>query len=70
VSVASAVRRFSCGLVAAAMIWSLKVTCRWHELGTSVWVKGGAEVADQARRERERPSAVVLAARSAGVWRS
>jgi 3-hydroxybutyrate dehydrogenase len=55
VSVAGAGRRFSYGLVAAAMIWSLKLTCRWHELGTSVWVKGGAEVADQARRERGAP---------------
>jgi hypothetical protein len=54
--VASAVRRFSCGLVAAAMIWSLKLTCHWHELGTSLWVRGGGGVADQARRDREAPA--------------
>ena len=42
----------SYGLAAAAMIWSLKLTCHWREVGTSVWVRGGAEVADQARDER------------------
>jgi 3-hydroxybutyrate dehydrogenase len=45
-----------CGLVAAAMIWSLTLTCHWREVGTSLRVRGGAEVADQARRDRGAPN--------------
>jgi hypothetical protein len=60
----------SCGLVAAAMIWSLTLNCHWRELGTSLWVR---EVAGWQIRHGvtgARPPAVVLAARSAGAWRS
>jgi 3-hydroxybutyrate dehydrogenase len=43
------------GLVAAALIWSLTLTCHRHEVGRSLWVRGGAVVADQARRDRGAP---------------
>jgi hypothetical protein len=63
VSVAGAVRRFSYGLVAAAMVWPLQLTCHWYELGYVALGWGVPRWQIRCGVTGERPSAVVLAAR-------